>query len=97
MEEAQHKAAHHVSQVVLAQHHAGHARQEGPEHQQDAQRHGQHQVGQQELGHHGGAAGVRGRERVHVHGHVVQEAGGHLPGAPPLHQPLDPRDGQHVQ
>lgn len=89
MEQAQCKATHHVSEVVFPQQHPGHAHQEGPQHQQDAQRHSQDQVGQQELGDHGGPAGVSSREGVDVHGHAVQEPRRHLPGSSALHQPLD--------
>lgn len=81
MQQAQGEAAHHVGQVVSTQQHPGHAHQEGPEHQQDAKRDGQDQVGKQELGYHGGATGMGRREGVHVHGTVVQEARSHLPGS----------------
>lgn len=97
VEEAQGEAARHVGQVLLPQQYPGHAHQEGPEHQQDAEWHSQHQVGQQELGDHGRPAGVRGGEGVHVHGHVVQEARRHLPGAFALHQLLDTSHGHDVK
>lgn len=97
VEHAERKAAHHVGEVVLPQQHPWQAHQEGPQHQQDPERHSQDQVGQQELGDHGGAAGVSRREGVNVHGDAVQQARGHLPGSSALHQPLDSSHGQDVQ
>lgn len=97
VEQAQRKATHHVSQVVSSQQHPGHAHQESPQHQQDAERHSQDQVGQQELGDHNGAAGVSGGEGVDVHGDAVQEAWRHLPGSPALHQSLDSSHSHDVK
>lgn len=54
-------------------------------------------MGQQELGDHGSPAGVSGGEGINVHGDVVQEAGGHLPGSPALHQSLDSSYSHDVQ
>lgn len=96
VEHAQCKATDHVGQVLFAQQHPWQAHQEGPQHQQDAQRHRQDQVGQQELGDHGSPAGMSGGEGINVHGDVVQEAGRHLPGSPALHQSLDTSYGHDV-
>lgn len=79
VKEAQSKAARHVGQVVLTKQDPGQAHQDGPQHQQDPQRDGQHQMGQEELGHHGRSACVRRRERVRVQSHAVQKAGTDVP------------------
>lgn len=83
--------------MVPPDHHAGQAHTEGPEHQQDAQRDGQDQVVEEELGEHGHPAGVPGGEGVGVHGQVVQQARVDVVGALPLGQLLQTCHNHDVQ
>ena len=88
LEVADGEAGEDIGDVVAADHDPRQPHAQGPEHQQDAQRYSQHQVAQEELGHHGRAAGVPGGEGIHVHGEVVQEAGARLERATPLDELL---------
>lgn len=78
-------------------HDAGKAHAEGPEDQQDAERDGQDQVVEEELGEHGHPAGVPGRKGVGVHGQVVQQARVDVVRALPLGQLLQTCHNHDVQ
>lgn len=83
--------------MVPSDHDAGEAHAEGPNDQQDAEGDGQHQVVEEEFGEHGCPAGVPSRERVGVHGQVVQHAGAHVVRALALGQLLQARHDHDVQ
>lgn len=97
VEHAQRETAHHISEVVFSQQHPRHAHQEGPEHQQDAERDGQDQVRQEEFRNHSCSAGVSRGERVDVHGDRVQKAWSHFPGSSAFDQSLESSYGHDIQ
>lgn len=97
MEKSQSKATSYIREVVAAQHYARHAYQDSPQHQQNAERNREHQVSQQELGHHNCPTCMSCWKGVDIHGQVVQESGGYLEGSFTLHQLLHPRHSHYVQ
>lgn len=83
--------------MVPSDHDAGQAHAEGPEDQQDAERDGQDQVVEEELGEHGHPAGVPGGKGVGVHGQVVQQARADVVRTLPLGQLLQTCHNHDIQ
>lgn len=57
----------------------------------------QHQVVQQELGNHDGPARMGRRERIRIHGNVVQKARRKIPWSSAFDQLLHPSDCHQIQ